>query len=416
MKLNPIKNFIESIKEISQLFKLLSFQQATIIHHNDSDGIASGAILKRALEREGIYPENIPMEKLHPFFLSKLHQPYRRLLIYADLGEQVAHEIQKQRVEDSWVIIMDHHPPLGVMDSELIHINPERFDIDGDFTCSASTVAYWFAKALEEKNKDLSYLAVIGAYGDHQLVEGKLKGLNRLAMEEALDIGTIHPLQKKTTLYGFPSFNNDEATKIVRFLSDLSVNGYYRRGADLAIQACLEGYTSASLRFAQEMGQIQQECFQKEKRRLNERGISLEGEIQWVDVENRFYPLSLKAIGLFCDEICKTEWIDQEKYIVGFQDFPNENPYFGRFDTDEVKISMRVPFRLHSLIDKGLKPDLTMILPQAAEEVGGFAEGCHRYAASSIIPKSKKKDLIQNLSKKIQEWVKAFGTHSPLTI
>ncbi len=416
MKLNQIKNFIESIKEISLLFKHLSFQHATIIHHNDSDGIASGAILKKALEREGFHPENIPIEKLHPFFLKKLHQPHRKLLIYADLGEQVSTEIQKRREKDVWIIILDHHPPLEEMDSGLIHINPERFDIDGDFNCSASTVAYLFAKALNEKNRDLSYLAVIGACGDHQWVEGRLTGLNQLALEEAIRLGVIQPLRENPTLYGFPLFNNDQGTKIAQFLSELSVNGYYRRGADLAIQACMEGYTSTSLRFAQEMYQIQHERFQKEKRILKESGISSEGEIQWVDVENRFYPLSLKAIGLFCDEICEMDWIHPERYIVGFQDFPHENPYLGRFDRDEVKVSMRVPFKLRSLIEKRVKPDLTMILPQATKEVRGFAEGCHRYAASSIISKNKKRNLIQALSREIQKWANASPTHSPLTI
>ncbi len=406
MKQDRTKYFMEAIREASRYFKHLSPRVATIVHHNDTDGISAGAILKRALQRERFQTENIPLEKIHPSLLSRIHQPHRKLILYADFGEQVAGMISKKRLTGQRVIILDHHPPLGLLDFDLLHINPERFDIDGDMSCSGATVAYLFARALNRENDDLSYLGVLGALGDGQFIKGRVRGLNRVAMEDAMARGLIRLLNREgLDPYCFPLFKNESGMKVVRSVSELSVNGYYRRGADLAIRVCLQGYTARSIRFGEEMRGIQEERFQKEKRRLQHDGISSEGEIQWVDVRDRFFPLGLKSIGLFCDEIMNSDWIDEGQYLVGFQNFPKENPYLGRLDEKVVKVSMRVPPALRHAIEKGERPDLTEILPQASEEAGGFAEGCHRYIASCIIHRERKKELIRALSKKVKKMI-----------
>jgi single-stranded-DNA-specific exonuclease len=133
-----------------------------------------------------------------------------------------------------------------------------------------------------------------------------------------------------------------------------------------------------------------------ERLRLN--GISRDGNIQWFDVENRFYPLGLKAIGIFCSEIARTDWVDRDKYIVGFQDVPRENPYLGEFDWDETKASLRVPPDLHRAIAEGLAPPLSEIVPIASEQAGGISDACHRYSAACTVGKKKKAELIRSLA------------------
>jgi single-stranded-DNA-specific exonuclease len=181
------------------------------------------------------------------------------------------------------------------------------------------------------------------------------------------------------------------------------VSGYYRKGGDLAIHVCLKGWDDRSKQFALEMRVIQEVRFRKEREKIERNGIASEGDIQWIDVEDRFYPLGLKSIGIFCSEMSQTGWIHGDKYIMGFQDFPSENPYLGRFLGEETKVSMRVPPRLLRTIEEGYKPNLSEILPKAAEEVKGFAEGCHRYTAACTIPKKNKRQLIQSLQKVIKE-------------
>ena len=400
MKKDQIEKFIEAVHEAAQYLKNLSLKKATIVHHNDTDGIASGAILKMALEREGFRTENIPIERIHPSFLPKIHTLDRKLILYADLGGQSAGMISKNILRGTSVIILDHHPPFQSTCSDLLHVNPEIFGIDGDLNASAATVAYCFSKALNSKNEDLAYLGVLGALGDGQIVEGKMIGLNEMAVKTALAKGSIYfDTKDDHDPYRFKLFKNEKGMEVARSISDLSVNGYYRRGAELAIHVCLKGHTDESIRLVQEMRQIQEDRFQKEKERLQGHGIPVEGNIQWIDVGDRFYPLGLKSIGTFCSEISTLNWVHEDKYMVGFQNFPKENPYFGTFHEEEAKVSMRVPLALHRAIEKGLRPDLTEILPKASEEVGGFAEGCHRYAAACTIPQNKKMDLIHSLSK-----------------
>ena len=141
----------------------------TLVHHNDTDGITAGAILRKSLMRAGFQVENIPIERVHPAFLPAIHTPERRLILYADLGGQSADVISRHIREDSRVIILDHHLPAAGEFPRLLQVNPEQFGIDGDSECAAAAVACFFALALDGTNEDLAALAVLGAVGDHQM-------------------------------------------------------------------------------------------------------------------------------------------------------------------------------------------------------------------------------------------------------
>jgi single-stranded-DNA-specific exonuclease len=404
MKSDPVKNFMTSAEEAAFYLKTLSFEKTTIVHHNDTDGIASGALLKEALQREGFQTENIPLERIHPSFLTKIHTPDRKLILYADFGGQGSGLISKNLLRGSSMIILDHHPPFGSRIPKLHHINPEIWGINGDVSCSGATVAYFFGRALNQENEDLAYLGVLGTLGDNQMVAGRMTGLNQMVLEVAKRKESIlWDSKDPEDPYRFRLFENMKGGDLSRFVSDLSVNGYYRKGGDLAIHVCLNGLDDRAKQFALEMRAIQEARFRKESEKLKMTGITSEGDIQWIDVEDRFYPLGLKSIGIFCSEMSQNEWIDADKYIVGFQDFPSENPYVGKFHGEETKVSMRVPPHLLRAIEQGGKPNLSEILPRAAEEVEGFAEGCHRYTAACTIPKKKKRQLIQSLQGVIKE-------------
>jgi single-stranded-DNA-specific exonuclease len=403
MKGQPFENFMEAQREAVKSLKNLRHHQATIVHHNDTDGIASGAILKEALHREGFQTENIPIERVHPSFLPRIHTKERKLIFYADLGSQAAEMISREALEGTSVFILDHHPPFPKVFPLLIQVNPETFGIDGDLQASAAAVAFFWARTLNEKNDDLAYLAVLGAVGDHQVLEGKMTGLNQMALEKAEENGMIHPVIGGPFPFRLPLFKGEGGDEVSRTITDLAVNGYYRGGAELALSVCLEGPNEESEKFAPEMRALQEDRFRREMEKIGNRGITSEGEIQWIDVADRFYPLGLKSIGIFCEEIGRAKWAHGGKYIVGFQDFPGEVPLLGKFEGEDTKVSMRVPPVLREVIEKGEKPHLAEILPRAAQEAGGFAEGCHRFAAACIIPQKNKMILIRSLTKIVKE-------------
>jgi hypothetical protein len=398
-----IKKFMEAIEETSQYLKDFPVRRASIVHHNDTDGIASGGILRRALQRQGFETENLPMERIHPLILPRIHTPERRLILYSDLGGQSGGMIAKYLQLGASTIVLDHHPSFESPAPGLLLVNPETFGIDGDLNCSAATVVFFLAKALCEENEDLAYLGVLGAIGDNQTVNGKLIGLNQLAVRIAQSNGSISLGGSKAGgSYRFALFKEMTGSEVSAFVSELAVSGYYRRGADLAIHVCLEGPSDDAMKFGLEMKKIQEDRFQEEKDRLRTQGIPYEGSVQWVDVEDRFHPLGVKAIGIFCSEISRETWVHKEKYIVGFQDLPKENPYLGKFNWQDAKVSMRVPPQLHREIEKGSRPDLTQILPAAAEKAEGFADACHRYSAACTLPKKNKSKLIRFLGEEIK--------------
>jgi hypothetical protein len=408
-----LKNFRDAMKTAAASLVDSPCREITLVHHNDTDGITSGAILRQSLMRAGFATENIPIERVHPAFLPAIHTPERRLILYADLGGQVADVISRHIPDGSRVMILDHHLPAEGSFPRLLQVNPEQFGIDGDRECAAAAVACCFVLALSSENEDLAALAVLGAVGDHQMAEGHCDGLNGFLLKMAVRNGDLMPgCADAANPYLFPRFQDRNLQEADQFLSALAVNGYYRRGADLALNACLKGPDDRALVFSVELAGIQRERFGREMDRIHRTGLVRDGGIVWTDVEDRFYPLGLKAIGLFCEEIIRDGSADGNHYVVGFQRFPGENPYLGEFSGRETKVSFRVTPGLKRSIERGERPDLMRLVPQAVHQVGGFAEACHRFAAACTIPEERKTDLIRFLSDIATERSSAGSTAS----
>ena len=132
------------------------------------------------------------------------------------------------------------------------------------------------------------------------------------------------------TPISFPRFQGRNLREADHLITALAVNGYYRHGADLALDACLKGPDDRTLAFSVELAGIQQERFGREMARIHRTGLARDGEIVWTDVEGRFYPLGLKAIGLFCEEIIRDGAVGGDHYVVGFQRFPRRKSLSGR--------------------------------------------------------------------------------------
>ncbi len=141
-----------------------------VFTHHDPDGISAGAIVAKALLREG--------KKFHITFLKGLNEwiegdfEYERddLLLFADMGSGYPDVISEI---DADIVILDHHIPVGNVEGRrrFAHVNPHLVGFDGTFELSASGVSYFFANELG-RNGDLASSAVVGMLGDKQKIEG----------------------------------------------------------------------------------------------------------------------------------------------------------------------------------------------------------------------------------------------------
>jgi single-stranded-DNA-specific exonuclease len=406
--------FLEDRNEAVRFLRDPPVRAVTIVHHNDTDGIAAGAILKTALGRDGCRTENIPIERVHPLFLPRIHTPDRKLIVYADCGSQALPPIAAAMPAGSRVLVLDHHLPLlprgAPLRKGLLLLNPELCGIDGDLQASAAAVAFFWVLALAPANDDLAYLAVLGAAGDRQLAQGDYAGLNRMAFEIACRRDRIRCPAGAAEQGEFPLFGGEKAENISQRILDLAMSGYHEGGALLALEYCLKGPTDESERFAARLRGIQSDRFRQETQRIEEQGLESLGNIQWVDAADRLHPLGLKAIGVFCQEISAGPRVHPDKYLLGFQDFPREFPLLGAFAPEETKASLRVPPGLRAAIEKGEKPHLAEIVPPAAREAGGLSEGCHRYAAACTVPRANRMALIRALDRQVAHLVKSRQT------
>ena len=162
-----------------------------LFHHNDADGLSSAAILTCALGRAGYRFERCCLEKPYPPVIEKIFQDSERILIFADFAGQIAPLLAKANRGRNLVLILDHHPALPSQDPLVRNLDPHLFGFRGDRDVSASTVCFRFAASLDPANRDLAYLAVIGAVGDGFFADGRLTGLNRQAAQRASALGQL---------------------------------------------------------------------------------------------------------------------------------------------------------------------------------------------------------------------------------
>ncbi|MFC1454651.1 DHHA1 domain-containing protein [Candidatus Undinarchaeota archaeon] len=160
-----------------------------IVGHIDADGISAAAILSTALERAGI-------EHKVNFLKQMRESPGEGFYIISDMGSG-----QLDILESTKGIILDHHKPMELSPSELIHINAHQLGFNGSTEISGAGMAYLFAKELDKENINLSQLAVIGAVGDVQNFWGKFEGQNKKILKDAVNEKLIK-VENDLMIYG----------------------------------------------------------------------------------------------------------------------------------------------------------------------------------------------------------------------
>ena len=399
------EKLIKAMEKAAGEVTRLSNRQVQIFHHNDSDGLSSGAILVKAFERAGFRIERFCLEKPYPALLQKVFQQTGGLIVFADFAGRIAPMLSELNKGRNLTLILDHHVAEASTDPRVHNLDPDLFGLKGDRDISGSTTCYLFAKVLDAANSDLAYIATIGAVGDEFFVDGCLAGENRDAALEAVHQGKIN-IQKHESgeRYFLNTSRGPVACDVLgAYLDTLGAAGFYQKGPDMGVRVCLEGATPESDRMLAELKKVQTNAFEKEIARIKRGALNKTQNIQWFHVENRFSPMGVKMIGVFCDAIKNMDFIDPRRYLAGFQIIPNKIPGFGPIKLNDVKISMRVSAQMEGQIRAGEKMGLNVLLPQATNKLGGFSDACHTLTAATTVAIGKEEALIEEMEQILQK-------------
>lgn len=229
-----IMDFISAIKKGVEYFKGTE-GPVRIISHLDCDGLSSAAILTRAMYNED-RPFNLSIVRsLTEDVIKEIASENYKTVIFSDLGSGGLKSIN-DLLKGKEVFILDHHLFADVELNDNIHfINPLVYKKDEN-EISGAGVSYLFSKFLNERNIKSAHLALLGAIGDIQAVNG-FKGLNAEILEDAkenLDVKKglrmfgaqtrpIHKILQYSTDPFIPGVTGDEGASI-GFLRDIGIS------------------------------------------------------------------------------------------------------------------------------------------------------------------------------------------------
>ncbi len=225
MFLEAVQNAVDKFKETKGPVRIIS--------HLDADGLTSAAILIKALQREQRKFAVSIFRNLTKENLEEVNREKYKTVVFCDLGSGYLSLIN-EIIKDKDIFILDHHQ-IEKVKVNFVHINPLMYKVDGATEICGAGVVYFFAKALNEKNKDLAYLAIIGAIGDVQEDNGFL-GLNNEILEDAknkIEIKTglrmfgaqtrpLHKVLEYSTDPYIPGISGDEKA-VINFLDELDI-------------------------------------------------------------------------------------------------------------------------------------------------------------------------------------------------
>ena len=138
----------------------------TVLTHIDCDGLASGSIIAKALFRAGAKCTVRTAKEFNNSTIELLKKDSRDFHIVTDLGGGFAKELDVGLGQD-W-FVLDHHQISGDdIDNQRV-INAWKYNIDGGSEICGGGMAYLAANSLDEKNFDLSAVAIVAALGDRQ--------------------------------------------------------------------------------------------------------------------------------------------------------------------------------------------------------------------------------------------------------
>jgi len=226
---NGLDKAVEEINKVSSV---------RLVSHLDADGISAAAIALSALTRAGKRVHLSIKKQITPEIIEELKKEENELFLFTDLGSGYMELLENLgKACNCKIIVCDHHIPSSKKDSALIQINPVLEGMKED-EISGAGVTYFLANKMNPANKDLIFLAIVGAIGDIQDENWEMNGINENIVKEAVKMGFVRK-EKGIRLFGrmnrpvhkaleystnpyIPGISGDESAAI-QFLSNLGI-------------------------------------------------------------------------------------------------------------------------------------------------------------------------------------------------
>jgi len=202
--------------------RLRAADDLLLASHIDADGLTSAGIASAALERAGIGHDVVFEKQLDRAAVERYAAADYDTVFFTDFGSGQLDVITEYAAFTP--VIADHHQPADA--ETAYHLNPLLEGLDGGSELSGAGASYCVARALEgngddEDNRDLAALAVVGAVGDMQVVEGELIGANAEIVAEGVEAGVLDA-SKGLAMFGTQT---RPLPKLFAYASDVPIPG-----------------------------------------------------------------------------------------------------------------------------------------------------------------------------------------------
>jgi RecJ-like exonuclease len=186
---------MQKVKEVAQIIldNVKKGSSFLIVSHFDADGLASAGIIGKALTRLDTPFHLRVVDHLDEELIEEIKGMEYDILMFTEIGSGYLDLIQDRLGNKNEIIVIDHHQPVLNTSSKIVHLNPHLYGFDGSKEIAGAGVVYLVAKEINDKNIDLSTLAVVGALGDMQdkCDKRSLCGLNDFIAQESVKHGYL---------------------------------------------------------------------------------------------------------------------------------------------------------------------------------------------------------------------------------
>lgn len=374
-----LNNFQDRLAKAKSAIEESGLEEGLVLHHDEADGLCSGALTKIALEELSLKTRLICLDKLYPEVVRDIESGPQRVVAYSDIGSGHVDWLGKWNQSNSLILTLDHHDTKEIADPNVFNLNPELDGFSGEKEVCSSTVAYLFAKAVDSTFTRLAPLAIIGSTE----IPGEAQGLNTIPITDGEASGHVRRAGKGLKLDLNPaSLSPSRASTILNVVGSV---GYYRQGPEAGIKACINGFDKQTIDLADKLEEERKAANQRMLRKLRDNGLSQMKNIQWFHAKDNYGGMSGKVVGSFCSYLTYQRFLSPMKYLIGMMNIPPDIPDWGKLPSPLVKVSGRTPQPLTRMIESGKRPRLSTILPVSCENAGGFGDG-HTVAASGVFP------------------------------
>jgi len=164
--------------------ELVKEDDVLVVSHHDADGITSCAITVDLLRSHSAHVEYMCVKQLDSVSIDTIKEYEDHTLVFTDMGSGQQPLLEEHGLSGYYII--DHHPPEKEYEWQ---VNPHSFGFDGGSEISGAGMAYLLAKT--QGHTEMAHLGVVGAVGDMQYSRGKLSSLNRIPLEDGVEMESI---------------------------------------------------------------------------------------------------------------------------------------------------------------------------------------------------------------------------------